>query len=260
MPVKTSRKSGSAGKTPIISARNLTFERGEEHIIHDFSFEIFAGDYVGILGPNGGGKTTLLRLMLGLLKPHQGELVILGGKPTDRAVRRSFGYVAQRGGNIDVQFPATVEEVVRSGRASQHGLLAWNNTKDEQAIQRAVEMMNIQHLLERPIGKLSGGERQKILLARALAGEPKILFLDEPVDGLDPASRDEFYDMLRSLNKQGLTIIFVSHDVHAIAKEARSAICLKHQLVCHGTKACLIGQEQLRDFFHKDRDELRHHH
>ncbi len=248
-------------KSPIISVDNLTFERGSEHIIHDFSFEIQAGDYVGVIGPNGGGKTTLLRLLLGLLRPHHGEITVLGGKPTDRAVRRQIGYVAQRGGNIDSQFPATVEEVVRSGRTAQHGLFGWLNEKDEKAIQRAIDMMGIAPLLSRPIGKLSGGERQKVLLTRALVAEPKILFLDEPVDGLDPASRDEFYALLRKLNKDGLTIVSVSHDVHTVSQEARSAICLKHQLVCHGSKACLIGEKELKDLFHKDKKELlRHHH
>lgn len=248
-------------KLPIISVHNLSFTRGTEHVIHDFSFEIHAGDYVGVIGPNGGGKTTLLRLMLGLLVPHHGEITILGGRPTDRSVRKQFGYVAQRGGSIDPQFPATVEEVVRSGRTAQHGIFGRIGKKDEQAIQHAIKMMGIEPLLHRSIGKLSGGERQKVLLARALSGEPKILFLDEPVDGLDPASRDEFYALLRNLNKDGLTIISVSHDVHTISQEARSAICLKHQLVCHGSKACLIGQEELRDLFHKDRKELlRHHH
>ncbi len=245
---------------PIIQVNNLTFAINNEEIIHHFSFEISAGDYVGVIGPNGGGKTTLLRLLLGLLEPTQGTIKIFGGSPTDRSVRRQFGYVAQRGGNMDAQFPATVEEVVRSGRTAHVGLFGRLGKKDEAAIAHAVESMNIAPLMSRTIGKLSGGERQKVLLARALVGEPKILFLDEPVEGLDPTSRDEFYALLRGLNKNGLTIISVSHDVHAIAEEARSAICLKHQLVCHGGDACVIGSEALKDLFHKDRKEFLSHH
>ena len=252
MPVKK--------KTPIISVKNLTFERGTEHVIHDFSFEIFAGDYVGVIGPNGGGKTTLLRLLLGLLPPHHGTISILGGRPTDRFVSKQVGYVAQRGGNIDAQFPATVEEVIRSGRTPRLGFFGRMHAKDEKAIKHAVTEMGIAALLKRPMYKLSGGERQKVLLARALVGEPKILFLDEPVDGLDPSSRDDFYKLLRKLNKDGLTIVFVSHDVHTVAEEANSAICLKHQLVCHGSKACLIEKEELKDLFHKDKKEILFHH
>jgi len=248
-------------KTPIIHATNLTFTRNGEEIIHHFTFDVHAGDYVGVIGPNGGGKTTLIRLLLGLLRPTQGSIEVLGGSPTERRIRKQIGYVAQRGGHIDAQFPATVNEVVRSGRTSQLGLFGRLSAKDEKAIQNAISVMGIRAYLNRPIGKLSGGERQKVLLARALVSEPKILILDEPVDGLDPTSRDEFYTLLRKLNKDGLTIISVSHDVHTVAHEARSAICLKHQLVCHGSKACVIGKEELQDLFHKDRKELlKHHH
>jgi len=258
--VKKNNQQQSSSSAPIISAQNLVFSRQNEQIIHDFSFEIFPGDYVGVIGPNGGGKTTLLRLLLGLLQPTQGKITILGGKPSDRAVRRQLGYVAQRGGHIDAHFPATVEEVIRSGRTALHGIMPWQTKHDEKAIQQAIHMMGVKKLLSRPIGNLSGGERQKVLLARALTSEPKILYLDEPVDGLDPASRDEFYGLLRTLNQDGLTIISVSHDVHSVVSEARSAICLKHQLVCHGDKACMLVGDELKDLFHKDRAELAKHH
>ncbi len=247
-------------KVPIIQVKHLIYERNGEHIINRFSFDIQAGDYVGIIGPNGGGKTTLLKLLLGLLKPHHGTIQLLGGSPMQASVRKQVGYVAQRGGNIDTQFPATVLEVIRSGRTPRLGLFGHMQEKDEKAIKHAIKEMGIESLLDRPLYKLSGGERQKVLLARALVGEPKILFLDEPVDGLDPASRDDFYALLRKLNKDGLTIILVSHDVHTVAKEANAAICLKHQLVCHGNKACMIGEDELKDLFHKDRKEILLHH
>ncbi len=234
-----------------ITASHLTFTRNGEDVLHDFSFTIAAGDYVGVIGPNGGGKTTLLRLLLGLLQPTNGSITLLGGKTTETQVRRHVGYVPQRGGSLDAQFPATVEEVVRSWR---HGAEA------ERHIAEAMHDMGIEKLAARPMSRLSGGERQKVMLARAMAGNPSILFLDEPVDGLDPASRDAFYALLRTINAKGVTIIFVSHDVHAIAQEASSAICLKHQLVCHSKKACHIDGEELRDLFHSDRHALLDHH
>ena len=243
-----------------IKVKHLLYERGGEDIIHDFSFDIHAGDYVGVIGPNGGGKTTLLRLLLGLIRPHHGSIEILGGSPTAASIRKQIGYVAQRGGNSDAQFPATVEEVIRSGRTPRLGFFGTMKTSDEKAIKSAIKEMGIEKLLHRPMYKLSGGEHQKVMLARALVGEPKILFLDEPVDGLDPASRDDFYALLKKLNKDGMTIILVSHDVHTVAKEANSAICLKHQLVCHGSKACLIEKDELKDLFHKDRKEILLHH
>lgn len=232
---------------PIITAEHLIFERSGEQIIRDFSFEVQEGDYVGIIGPNGGGKTTLLKLLIGLLKPSHGTIHVMGKHPIEKSVREQIGYMPQRGGNIDAQFPATVQEVIES---ASNG-----------SIDHVTKELGIESLLARPLFQLSGGERQKVMLARALVRNPKILYLDEPVDGLDPLSREEFYTLLRKLNHRGLTIIFVSHDVHAVAKEANAAICLKHQLVCHGTNACVIGQEQLKDLFHKDKNELlKHHH
>jgi zinc transport system ATP-binding protein len=244
----------------IIEAKHLTFTRNDEEVLHDFSFAIHEGDYVGVIGPNGGGKTTLLRLLLGLEKPTSGGIKILGGSPIKWTVRQQIGYVAQRGGSLDNQFPATVEEVVKAGRTPRLGWLGvWRKT-DTCAVDKAMKEMNIEKLRERPMSRLSGGERQKVMLARAMAAEPKILFLDEPVDGLDPQSREDFYKLLRSINKRGVTIIFVSHDVHAISREAGSALCLKHQLVCHGNKSCHIQGTQLRDLFHETHENLVHHH
>ena len=247
-------------KQTVIHSEHVTFERNGEQIIHDFSFEIHEGDYVGVIGPNGGGKTTLLRLLLGIIKPTAGEITLLGGNPHDKNVRKKVGYVAQRGGNLDSQFPATVEEVIRSGRTPKLGIFGSFGSRDNKIVLRISKELEIENLLSRSVFKLSGGERQKVLLARALVGEPKMLFLDEPVDGLDPNSRDHFYRILKKLNRNGMTILFVSHDVHTVSKEARSAICLKHQLVCHGKKACVIGTESLRDLFHPDSADLRHHH
>ncbi len=244
----------------IIEAKHLTFRRNDEEVLHDFSFAIHEGDYVGVIGPNGGGKTTLLRLLLGLEKPTSGSIKILGGSPMRRSVRQQIGYVAQRGGSLDSQFPATVLEVVKAGRTPRLGWFGRWRTIDEKAVRTAMKEMNVEKLRERPMSRLSGGERQKVLLARAMAAEPKILFLDEPVDGLDPQSRDDFYKLLRTINKRGVTIIFVSHDVHVISREAGSALCLKHQLVCHGDKACHIQGTQLRDLFHETHEDLVHHH
>ncbi len=245
---------------PVIDVSELTFERNGEDVIHHFSFQISEGDYVGVIGPNGGGKTTLLRLLLGLTRPTTGTIRLFGKHPTDRGVRRDVAYVAQRGGSLDSQFPATVREVIRAGRTPRLGLFRPFGAADEKAVRRAVKELDIERLLDRPMARLSGGERQKVLLARALAGEPRLLILDEPTDGLDPGSRDEFYALLRKLNKGGLTIVFVSHDVHAVAQEAGAAICLKHNLVCHGEKACLIDRQELHNLFHASRAELLTHH
>jgi zinc transport system ATP-binding protein len=245
---------------PIIVADNLSFIRNGEVLFNDFSFDVKPGSYVAVIGPNGGGKTTLMRVLLGLTKPTSGSVMIFGRPPTHPEARRRIGYVPQRGGLIDQMFPATAEEVVAAGRAQRDGLRNFFAKNDRHAIDDAFSVMRIEHLKYRPIGSLSGGERQRVLLARALAAEPDLLVLDEPVDGLDPASREEFYDALRRINTLGKTILFVTHDVHRIAREAVSAICLRHELVCHGVKACHISGRRLRNIHHGTRAELAEHH
>jgi len=246
-------------KNIAIEATDLTFVRNGEALFENFSFAIKQGAYVAVIGPNGGGKSTLLRVMLGLLEPTAGSVRIFG-KPCDSAeARRRVGYVAQRGGMIDPSFPATAGEVVRAGRTQVHGLRHGYGANDTKAVETAFKQTRIGHLRDRVISSLSGGERQRVLLARALAAEPDILMLDEPIEGLDPGSREEFYATLRDLNKTGKTILFISHDVHRIAKEATSALCLRHELVCHGTKACVVTGRGMRALHHDHGDLSSHH-
>lgn len=245
---------------PAIAAEHLTLVRGRETICEDFSFAVPAGAYVAVIGPNGGGKTTLLRALLGLARPTAGTVALFGLPVASAAARQRVGYVAQRGGTIDPQFPATVEEVVAAGCIQRGSILRRQTEGDRRAIGGALERMGIAHLRRRPLGLLSGGERQRTLLARALAARPDLLVLDEPIDGLDPASREEFYATLRAVNAEGTTILFVTHDVHRITREASAAICLHHELVCHGAHACHIGGAELRNIMHRSKDELAEHH
>lgn len=226
----------------------------------DFSFDITAGSYVAIIGPNGGGKTTLLQVLLGLMEPTSGSVTLFGYPSFDRRARCRVGYVPQRGGLIDQTFPATVEEVVLAGRTQHQRFFLRTSGNDKVMMEKAMELLKILPLKKRVMSSLSGGERQRVLLARALCANPDLLILDEPVDGLDPASREEFYDALRRIHAQGKTILFVTHDVHRIASEADSAICLRHELVCHGKKACHISEQELRNIYHKDQGELTQHH
>ncbi|MDO8462734.1 MAG: ATP-binding cassette domain-containing protein [bacterium] len=246
--------------TPAIAVNALTLRRGGMTICEDFSFSIDAGSYVAMIGPNGGGKTTLLRTLLGLDTPSAGIVRLFGVPVSDARVRRRVGYIAQRGGRIDEHFPATVREVVAAGRTQRVGLFRRLAAEDRRAIAAAVDVLGITHLLRRTVSSLSGGERQRVLLARALAATPDLLVLDEPIDGLDPQSREEFYATLRAIHGTGTTILFVTHDVHRIVREADAAICLRHELVCHGAHACHIGGAELRTILHASRDELVSHH
>ena len=169
-------------------------------------------------------------------------------------------YIPQRGGLIDPMFPATAEEVVRAGRRQVSGFFRRFSKEDQRSINEAFEVMGIEHLRNRVIASLSGGERQRVLLARALSANPGLLILDEPVDGLDPSSREDFYATLKRINKAGTAILFVTHDVHRISEEADSAICLRHELVCHGEKTCKISGKELRNMRHASHKELFEHH
>ena len=245
---------------PVISTKNLSFLRNGEFLFKDFSFDIAAGSYVAIIGPNGGGKTTFLQVLLGLTEPTSGSVQLFGLPISDRRARRRIGYVPQRGGLIDQTFPASVEEVVFAGRTQLLRFFLSRTKEDQDQMEKAMDLLGIAVLKKRVMSSLSGGERQRVLLARALCADPDLLILDEPVDGLDPASREEFYGALRRIHTQGKTILFVTHDVHRIASEADSAICLRHELVCHGKKACHIGEEELRNIYHKNHLELSEHH
>lgn len=221
------------------------------------SFTIDEGEYAGIIGPNGSGKTTLLKLLLGILQPTSGTIRILGRDASEANARIKVGYVPQRITQLDFSFPATVEEVVMSGRTSQKQLFQWSSDADRRACAEAMERTNILHLHNRRIGELSGGERQRAFIARALATEPSILILDEPTVGIDAASQAAFYEFLKELNGAGMTIIFVSHDTHALMHEVKCVLCLQEGELCHCSLEDLKDSHHLHSHMHGG---THHHH
>ncbi len=193
---------------------------GAEPVLRDVSFSLEAGEYVGIVGPNGGGKSTLLHLLAGILHPTKGDIRIFGHSTHDAHHHIDIGFVPQRMENDIRMFPATVEEIVQSGRVRHH-LLHGKHEHDDEAAAVAIRRVNIEHLRKRRIGMLSGGEFQRVMIARALCAEPEILLLDEPTVGVDRASQETFYSLLRTLHQElHLTILLVSHDIAPIRKDA----------------------------------------
>ena len=171
------------------------------------------------------------------------------------------GYVPQRISRGDFHFPATVEEIVTSGRTAQRGLLKWFNREDKKVIEEAMETTEITKYRNRSMSKLSGGEQQKVFIARALAGKPKILILDEPVVGVDITSKEKFYAFLQKINQQfGLTIIFVSHDIDVIAHQVKSVLCINRELVCHGSPKEFIKEEFMEKLYGKKVKFILHGH
>jgi len=244
-----------------IEAKNLSFSYNGTVILDHLTFSIESGAYVGIIGPNGGGKTTLIKLILGLLDPTQGSLNVLGQSPKIARGKGRLGYVLQRIAQGDPAFPATVEEVVKSGRSAQRGMFRWLTVEDRRAVEAAMEKTDILPFRKRLIGSLSGGERQRAFIARALVSDPQILVLDEPTTGIDPAARESFYALLRQLNQeQHIGILFVSHDLEVMIKEANSLLCINKVMVCNCESGQSLSPGMIEQLYGKNVSLVHHTH
>jgi zinc transport system ATP-binding protein len=218
----------------IIEVKDICFSYGKEQVLKDIRLQIHQGDYLGIIGPNGAGKTTLLKIMLGLLKPNCGQIKLFGKEIDDFKDWQKIGYVPQKATNFDINFPATVEEVVTMGRYVRAGLFHRTTKKDQEIVQKSLEQVGMWEYKNRLIGDISGGQQQRVFIARALAGEPEVIFLDEPTTGVDQKTQDEFYSLLKKLNQEfSLTLILISHDIERITKEVMHIACIDQKLVCH---------------------------
>ncbi len=230
---------------PIFDVKNLSFVLKEQTILSNISLEIFSSEYIAIIGPNGGGKTTLVRMLLGLEKPTSGEVRIYGKKLSRFKDWHKIGYVPQRAAQIDSSFPATVLDIVKMGRTSQRSMFGTFSKVDKQLVDDAMAKMDISDLKDKMVGTLSGGQRQRVMIARALASKPEILILDEPNTGVDVASQKRFYALLRELNqKEGITIVFITHDIGVIADDiARLFTINQKAIVCNNPKQALSCEE-----------------
>lgn len=221
-----------AAREDVVKLKDVWVGYDGEAVLEGINLAIGQQDFLGIIGPNGGGKTTLLKVMLGLITPSRGEVSILGKLP--QKSRNSIGYVPQV--NVfDRNFPINVWDVVLMGRYGNTGLVKRYRREDKEAAQQALETVGISGLKSRQIGKLSGGEQQRVFIARALVSQPKLLLLDEPTASVDPAMQTEFYELLDRLKKQ-MAIVLVSHDISAVSIYVDKIACLNRQLFYHGSK------------------------
>jgi zinc transport system ATP-binding protein len=230
---------------PIIELDDISFRYGPETVLENISLDFDRGGYDGIIGPNGGGKTTLLKVILGLLKPDSGKVRLFGRDINDFKEWSKIGYLAQKVTQMDARFPITVQEVVSQGRIARAGLFKKLSEADNKAIDTACEMSDVVRLKKRLISDLSGGERQRVFIARALASEPEVLLLDEPATGIDVGSQSRFYRFLKELNaNHGMTILFVAHDIDILAHETSRLICINRRLVCAGAAALIFKENR----------------
>ncbi|PID73140.1 MAG: ABC transporter [Desulfobacterales bacterium] len=221
---------------PVIEIEDLCFSYGGKKVLHHIDLVIRERDFTAVVGPNGGGKTTLLKLILGLLKPARG-VIRINGVPlrspwSAGAGNTGIGYVPQQ---IDhnLSFPATALDVVLMGKHNpKRRFFSRNTDQDKKDAHQALERMNIAGLARRRITDLSGGQRQRVLIARALVTDPELLVLDEPTASIDTRGQIEFYHMLQELN-DSLTILMVSHDLLTVASYAKSIACVNRRLHCH---------------------------
>lgn len=214
---------------PIVEIRNVFFSYNGQEVLHDVNFDVAEGDFIAMIGPNGGGKTTLLRLMLGLLKPAQGSVRVLG-MPAQKASHH-IGYVPQEvHGNRS--FPITALEVVLMGKLGPGKRFSRNSRKDREEAMEALARMDMADLGGRRIDELSGGQRQRVYIARALVTRPKLLLLDEPTASIDTRGQSEFFKLLKDINKD-VTILVVSHDLLVISTYVKSVACVNKRLHYH---------------------------
>jgi zinc transport system ATP-binding protein len=212
------------------SIKDVSFSYGENQILSNISFDVEEGDLLGIIGPNGGGKTTLLLIMLGLLEPDSGSARIFGKKPDSG--REKIGYVPQVA-HFERDFPITVSEVVVSGRLGNREIGEPFNENDEKIADKMLDRVGMVKFSNRQISQLSGGQLQRVLLARALVCEPGLLLLDEPLSSIDPDTQKSFYELLGELKKD-MAIVMVTHDITAAAAYFDKLACLNVKLFYHG--------------------------
>jgi zinc transport system ATP-binding protein len=214
---------------PVVELRDVWLTLGRQLVLRGVDLSVPRGESIAVIGPNGGGKTTLLRLLVGLLRPDRGFVRVLGRDP--EAARGLVGYVPQRV-RFDMDFPIRVIDVVAMGRLRRAGLLTRLSAADEQVARDALEQLEIAHLAERRVGSLSGGQLQRVLIARAVAVEPQLLLLDEPTASLDVHSAAAFYELLNRLARR-MTVMISTHDVTGIAARVGGIACLNRELFFH---------------------------
>ena len=212
-----------------IEVNDVSFSYDKTPILEGVTFALKQGDFLGVIGPNGGGKTTLLKLLLGIMEPDKGEIKVLGEAPHD--AKHRVGYVPQYT-DINLSFPVSALDIVLMGRLHRSRIGRWYSRKDrlkaEEVLDR-VGMLNYQHM---HIGEFSGGQRQRVFIARALATNPEIFFLDEPTASVDPEFETDLYSFLRELNKE-VTIVLVTHDVGVISRNVKSVACVNRTMMYH---------------------------
>lgn len=232
----------------LLEADGISFAYEDRLVIDDVSLTVDSNDFLGLVGPNGGGKTTLLKLLLGLKRPQRGSIRLFG-EPIDGFTEgERIGYIPQERSDLDRSMPITVREVVSMGRYPHVGLNSLR-TKDKALVVDAIETVGLTEEANTRIGKLSGGQRQRAAIARMLAGEAELLALDEPTVGIDAEAREHFYELLTELHQSGVTIILIEHDLGLVIEHADRVACINKTLRYLGNSDSFLESDALVETF-----------
>lgn len=228
---------------PSVHLDDVTVGYTDRPVLEHVDLALERGSLTAIVGPNGGGKSTLLKLIAGLLKPWSGLIDVLGGPPGQHA--RSVAYVTQAEA-VDWSFPVVALDVVMMGRYPRLGPVRRPGPADHEAVARALEQVGMTSLARRQIGALSGGQRRRVFLARALASDPELYLLDEPVTGVDNATQEDLMRILDAEAQAGKTVIATTHDLASAAQHFRSIVALNRTVIVHGDASLVLDADVLR--------------
>ncbi|QOY36159.1 metal ABC transporter ATP-binding protein [Anaerobacillus isosaccharinicus] len=244
----------------IIDIRSLSFQYGTRSVLENINLQVKKGSFLGLVGPNGSGKSTLLKCILGLLQPTKGKITLFD-QPINRFNHwEKIGFVSQKANSFNSGFPASVFEVVSMGLFRKVGLFRFLTRQHKEKVKKVIELVGMTEYTKQNIGELSGGQQQRVFIARALVSDPELLILDEPTVGVDIRSANNFYAMLSDLNKKGITLLLVTHDVTAMTEHVNAVACLNKQLHFHGNTRDFHDNHGLSAFHGQEVHLLTHNH
>ena len=232
---------------PLVELNQVSFGYGARPVVEHISLHLHPGQFVALVGPSGAGKTTLIKLILGVLRPSRGE-VCIDGQVLNKRVTPRVGYVPQLE-SVDWNFPVTVEQAVWMGQIQNSGPWPWITTKQHNLVLDILNRLGIDGLINRHIRDLSGGQQQRVFLARAMISNPDLLVLDEPTVGLDVKTAENILILLADLNRQGMTILLTTHDLNAAAAHLPWVVCINQRIIAQGTPEQVFNENILNQTY-----------
>ncbi|MBN2299427.1 MAG: metal ABC transporter ATP-binding protein [Deltaproteobacteria bacterium] len=239
---------------PVIELENVYFTYNSTDVLENVDLVVCEKDFISIVGPNAGGKTTILKLILGLIKPTKGVVRVFGNSPVK--ARPRIGYMPQHT-SLDSMFPVSVLDVVLMGRLGTGTRFGFYHQADKEAAEDALKRVELYDIRHRPFSDLSGGQSQRVLIARAIVSGPELLLLDEPTSNVDIAVETQLYDLLNQLN-DNMTIVLVTHDLGFVSSYVKNVACVNRRVVTHPT--CSITGEMINEIYGRDVNLIRHDH